>query len=253
MEQSSLYDRPDLYDLMAPPDPGLERFYVEAARERGGPVLDLACGSGRLTIPLARAGLQVVGGDVSPEMLQRAQSRAAAQSVELDLVQLDMRDFDLVGRRFDTIIVAMNSVLHLHSRDDFKGFFESVRRHLSQDGRLVFDAFVPNVAMLNCDPNKRELVGTIVHEKLGIVTVEETLRYEPLTQVSHVEWYWSSATEKDFWKVPLKMRSVFPQEMPLLIEAGGLRLIDRYGDFDRSPFVGRCLRQICVCGPEPAT
>ncbi|MEK9283449.1 MULTISPECIES: class I SAM-dependent methyltransferase [unclassified Bradyrhizobium] len=253
MEQNSLYDRPDLYDLVAPRDLTLERFYVETARERGGRVLDLACGSGRLTIPLAQAGLQVIGGDISPEMLERAGSHAKAQAVELDLVQLDMRDFDLGGRTFDTIIVAMNSVLHLHSPDDFSGFFRSVAQHLSQNGRLVFDAFMPNVAMLNCDPEKRQLVGTVVHGTLGPVIVEETARYDPLTQVRHVDWYWSTEAEKDFWKVPLQMRNIFPQEMPLLIASGGLRLIERFGDFDRSPLVAGSLRQICVCGPRLAS
>ncbi|MEH2622813.1 2-polyprenyl-3-methyl-5-hydroxy-6-metoxy-1,4-benzoquinol methylase [Bradyrhizobium sp. AZCC 1719] len=164
MEQNGLYDRPDLYDLIAPRDPAMERFYVETARERGGRVLDLACGSGRLTIPLARSGLRVTGGDLSAKMLERARRSAEAQSVQLDLVQLDMRHFDLKGRTFDTIIVAVNSVLHLHSSDDFRGFFQSVARHLSPKGRLVFDAFFPNVAMLSSDPDRRQLVGAIVHD-----------------------------------------------------------------------------------------
>jgi SAM-dependent methyltransferase len=251
MEQNSLYDRPDLYDLMAPRDEALERFYVDIARERGGRVLDLACGSGRLTIPLAQAGFDVVGADLSSGMLERARDHARAHAVEPAFVQLDMRDFDLAGRTFDTIIVAMNSILHLHGLDDFKGFFASVGRHLSQEGRLVFDAFLPNIAMLGCDPGRRQLVGTVVHDTLGTITVEETLRYEPLTQVSHVDWYWSSETEKDFWKVPLRMRSIFPQEMPLLIASGGLRLIERFGDFDRTPLVAQGVRQICVCAPTP--
>ena len=85
MEQSSLYDRPDLYDLLAPPDPILERFYIVMARERGARVLDLASGSGRLSIPLAKAGLQVMGGDLSSEILQRARRSAEAQLIELDL------------------------------------------------------------------------------------------------------------------------------------------------------------------------
>ncbi|MBH5368130.1 class I SAM-dependent methyltransferase [Bradyrhizobium glycinis] len=248
MEQNSLYDRPDLYDLMAPPDPILERFYVDIARERGGHVLDLACGSGRLTVPLARAGLDVIGGDLSSAMLERARDRARANAVEPGFFELDMRDFGLGGRTFDTIVVAVNSILHLHSLNDFKGFFGSVGRHLSPQGRLVFDAFLPNIAMLNADPNKRELIGTVVHDGLGAITVEETARYDPLTQIRHVDWYWSSKTEKDFWKVPLPMRSIFPQEMPLLIASGGLRLIERFGDFDRSPLAAGSMRQICVCG-----
>ncbi|KYG98884.1 class I SAM-dependent methyltransferase [Bradyrhizobium sp. DOA1] len=248
MEQSSLYERPDLYDLMAPRDAILERFYVEIAREGGNRVLDLACGSGRLTIPLAQAGLEVVGADLSPAMLESARNQARAHAVEPGFVQADMRDFDLGGRTFETIIVAMNSVLHLHSLDDFKGFFGSVGRHLSPNGRLVFDAFLPDIALLNADPDKRELIGTVVHDDLGMITVEETARYEPLAQVRHVDWYWSSEAEKDFWQVKLPMRSIFPQEMPLLIASGGLRLITRFGDFDRGPLAAGSMRQICLCG-----
>jgi cyclopropane fatty-acyl-phospholipid synthase-like methyltransferase len=249
MEQCSLYDRPDLYDLIATPDPILERFYVEMARERGARVLDLACGSGRLSIPLAKAGLQVMGGDLSSEMLQRARRSAEAQSIELDLVQLDMRDFDLKGRTFETIIVAMNSVLHLHSQKEFRGFFRSAARHLSQDGRLIFDAFMPNFTMLSRDPNERQFVGRGIHETLGIVTVDETARYDPVAQISHADWYWSTETKKDFWQVPLQMRVIFPQEMPLLIGSGDLRLVERFGDFDRSPLDTGSRRQVCICTP----
>jgi len=124
MEQNSLYNRPDLYDLMAPRDQALERFYVEMACEQGGRVLDLACGTGRLAVPLAQAGLHVTGGDISADMLQRARRCAEAQAIELDFVQLDMRDFDLNGRTFDTIIVAINSIQHLHSLNDFESFFK---------------------------------------------------------------------------------------------------------------------------------
>ncbi|MCA6120553.1 class I SAM-dependent methyltransferase [Bradyrhizobium sp. WSM 1704] len=248
MGPNSLYDRPDLYDLMAPRDPVLERFYVETARERGGRALDLACGSGRLSIPLAQAGLQVTGGDLSGAMLQHARRFAEAAAVELDLVQLDMRDFDLNGRTFDTIIVAVNSILHLHSLDDFERFFRSVARHLAVEGRLVFDVFLPSLALLGRVPGQRQLVGTAVHDTLGKVTVEEALaRYDPLAQISHVDWYWSTDERKDFLKNSWQMRSIFPQEMPLLIAAGGMRLVERFGDFDRRPLTTESCRQICVC------
>jgi 2-polyprenyl-3-methyl-5-hydroxy-6-metoxy-1,4-benzoquinol methylase len=104
------------------------RFYVDMARDRGSQVLDLACGSGRIAIPLAEAGKQVVGGNLSPEMLQRAQLATEARDLKAEFVRLDMRDFDLGGRLFDTIMVAANSVLHLHSFDDFMDFFRCVVR-----------------------------------------------------------------------------------------------------------------------------
>ena len=251
VEENSLYERPDLYDLVAPRDPTLERFYVEMARERGGSVLDLACGTGRLAVPLAQAGLRVTGGDISADMLLRARCHAKAQAIAIDFVQLDMRDFDLGGRTFDTIIVAINSVMHLQSLIEFESFFRSVARHLSSKGRLVFDAFVPSIQMLCRDSKLRQSVCVVVHNELGEILVEESLvRYDPLTQISDVIWYWSSDKERDFWTSSLRMRSIFPQEMPLLIASGGLRLERRFGDFDGSPITSKSPRQICVCaGP----
>lgn len=247
MQADSIYDRPDLYDLLAPSDSAIEQFYADMARGQGDRVLDLACGSGRLAIPLAQAGAKVVGGDLSPRMLQRAQLAAKKRGVEVELVELDMRDFDLKGRQFDTIVVAMNSILHLHSQDDFRGFFQSVARHLSHNGKLIFDAFVPSLTLLNRGPDERQLVGKIADSELGNITVEETVRYDPIAQMSHVEWYWSTDEKRDFWKTPLKMRQIFPQEMPLLVSLGGLRLVERFGDFDRSAFVSGSRRQVCVC------
>ncbi|WP_298267866.1 bifunctional 2-polyprenyl-6-hydroxyphenol methylase/3-demethylubiquinol 3-O-methyltransferase UbiG [uncultured Bradyrhizobium sp.] len=247
MEQNSLYDHPDLYDLMGAHDPVIERFYVEMASERGGSVLDCGCGSGRLAIPLARAGLSVTGADLSAAMLARAGALARAEAVELDLIQLDMRNFDL-ERSFDTIILAANAILHLHSLADFEGFFRAAGRHLAPEGRLVFDAFMPNLGLLSRKPGQRELAGAVTHDTLGRLTVEEALRhYDPIAQVSDVEWYWSSEQERDFFTNSWRMRSIFPQEMPLLVASGGLRLVERIGDFDRSPLTGSSRRQICVC------
>ena len=81
MQADSIYDRPDLYDLLAPSDSAIEQFYADMARGQGDRVLDLACGSGRLAIPLAQAGAKVVGGDLSPRMLQRAQLAAKKRGV----------------------------------------------------------------------------------------------------------------------------------------------------------------------------
>src|SRR5262245_48530595 len=200
MQAHTLYGRPDLYDPLAQLNSHslIVRFYVDVARDRGSQVLDLACGSGRVAIPLAEAGKQVVGGDLSPEMLQRAQLATEARGLKVEFVRLDMRDFDLGGRRFDTIMVAANSVLHLHSFDDFMDFFRCVVRHLLVNGRLIFDAFVPNIALLNREPGRRYPVGLIRYDPLGDVAVDETVSYDPITQIQHITWYWSTDRERDF-------------------------------------------------------
>lgn len=247
MQRGNLYDRPELYDLVAPADSAMERFYVDAALAHRGPVLDLACGSGRLSVPLARAGKEVVGADLSPPMLERGRRAADSAGVTVEFVELDMRDFDLPGQRFGTIIIAANSLLHLHDRNEFRGLLNSVARHLAVGGRLVFDVFVPNPKILSADPDERRPFATVTHSELGAITLEETFSYDPVDQISHITWFWSTEQEKDFWITPFELRQVFPQELPLLIEAGGMRLVERYGDFDRAAFGPQSWKQVCIC------
>ncbi|WP_423065656.1 class I SAM-dependent methyltransferase [Devosia sp. CN2-171] len=239
----SLYDDADLYDLVAPRDDEMERFYVEAAGGPGRTVLELACGSGRITAPLARSGAEVTGVDISATMLDRARAVLAGSAAEL--VEADMRELDL-GRRFDTVVVAANSLLHLHTREDFVRAFSAVRRHLASGGRLAFDIFVPSPRLLSLRQNERQLLGVFGHPERGEVAIEETIAYDPITQVSRADWYWSTAAAPDFRHTQLEMRQVFPQELPLLLELGGLRLEARYGGFDRSPLTPQSRRQVCV-------
>lgn len=243
----SLYDDADLYDLVAPPDVAMERFYVETAGGPGQRVLELACGSGRFTAPLAASGALVIGGDLSETMLARARVAAAERGVSAEFVQLDMRDF-VLGRHFDAIVIAANSLMHLHTRDDFARAFSTIRQHLAPGGRLLFDVFVPSARLLSLPAGQRELLGVFPHPRLGEVTIEGTISYDPITQVVQTDWYWSTAERRDFRHTPLELRQIFPQELPLLVQTGGLRLIDRYGDFDRSPLTAGSRRQVCVCG-----
>ena len=89
-------------------------------------------------------------------------------------------------------------------------------------------------------------MGTFSHARLGPVTVEETIAYDPTTHISRADWYWSTDTQKDFRHTRLDLRQIYPQELPLLLELCHLQLRDRFGDFTRSPFVKESFRQVCV-------
>lgn len=240
-----LYADAELYDLVAPSSAEMERFYVGMAGGAGRSVLELACGSGRFAIPLAASGAHVTGGDLSEAMLERARLVAAERGVAVDLVRLDMRGFAL-GRRFETVVITANSLMHLHSRDDFARAFSAMRAHLEPGGRLVFDIFVPNAALLSQPAGHRQVLTSVHHDTLGEVTVEETIAYDPVSQISHVDWYWSTSTHKDFRHTPLKLRQIYPQELPLLLNMGGFRLLERFGDFNRGPMTAKSWRQVCV-------
>lgn len=113
-------------------------FYLDLARRAGGPVLDLACGTGRILLPLLRERIDVCGLDLSPQMLRIAQAKAAAAGHAVGLVEGDIRDFDL-SRRFDLIILPYYTMIYMLSDADRLGVFRSTYRHLTGGGVFAFD------------------------------------------------------------------------------------------------------------------
>ncbi|HEX8455313.1 MAG TPA: class I SAM-dependent methyltransferase [Longimicrobium sp.] len=239
------YSDPRLYDLLFPPGE-YARFYAEEARRAGGPVLELACGTGQLLAPIAQGGTRCVGIDLSPEMLGAAAERLRQASASAELVEGDIRSFDL-GESFPLIFIARNSLLHLHATDDLLACFSAVRRHLAPGGVFVFDVFNPSVRLLARPAGTRFAVMEIEHPDHGRVSVEAEGEYDAATQVKRETWYFSAPGRPDFWTAPLAVRCIFPQELPLLLDAGGLRLEARYGDFAGGSFHGGSARQVCFC------
>ena len=221
-------------------------YYVELARQTSGDVLELACGTGQLTVPVASAGSPTTGIDTSAPMLNTARERAAAAKVSVEYLLGDMRNFDL-GRQFGLIFIARNSLLHLHSTEDILAAFAMVRRHLAPGGMFAFDIFNPNVRMLARPADQRFPVTQVETESFGALSVEATNDYDAATQVNHGRWYVSAQGKPDAWIFPLALRSIFPQEVPLLLAAGGFRLKSRAGDLDHTPFDSSSRLQVCLC------
>lgn len=245
------YSDARLYDRLFP---GAERavdFYRAEADRQGGSVLELGCGTGNKLIPIASDGRPCVGLELSPNMLAEARRKAEARGVELEWVQGDMREFDL-GRTFDLVIIAANSLLHLHEVRDLVDCFRSVRRHLAPGGRLVFDVFNPSVRMLaQADGVRRRREElSFVDPDRGVVHVDVADTYDAAAQVTRGTWHFSTDSEADVVVAPLEIRSIFPQELPLLLSLGGLRLVERFGDWSGRPFTGDAAVQLCVCEPD---
>jgi SAM-dependent methyltransferase len=239
------YSDPQLYELMFPSGPHA-RFYTEEAQRAGGPVLELACGTGQILLPIAQSGLRAVGLDLSPAMLRAARERLREASVPGEVVEGNMRDFDL-GELFALVFVARNSLLHLHRIEDLLACFRSVLRHLQPGGAFVVDVFNPSVHLLARPAGRRFPVMQIHHPERGEVTVEAEGEYDAAAQVKREMWYFSAPGQPDFWRAPLAVRNIFPQELPLLLAAGGFRIETLYGDLSREPFQGKSSRQVCIC------
>jgi SAM-dependent methyltransferase len=246
MSEFSLYDDPDLYDLVFGATPAVISFYTEHARQVGGPILELACGTGELLVPMARGGSACVGLDISPAMLARAQAKADAAAVQVELVQGDMCSFDL-GRQFRLVLVASNSLLHLHELESLRQLFEAVRRHLAPDGQLIFDVTNPDIHGLSRAPAERRQLEDIEHADWGVLSVEESSEYDAVSQVTRSRYYVCSAERRNLRKFSLRLRNIFPRELELLIASCGFVLTSRFGDFTGSPFTATSPHQVCVC------
>lgn len=242
---SEFYDHPALYDALLPATAHLS-YYVNLARQASGDVLELACGTGQLTVPIASAGLPTVGLDLSTPMLAAARQRAAAANVSVEYLLGDMRNFDL-GRKFALIFIARNSLLHLHSIEDLLATFAAVRRHTAPGGIFAFDIFNPNVGLLARPSDQRFPVFEVETESFGKLSVETTTDYDPAMQVGRSRWYISAPGKPDAWVLPLALRNIFPQELPLLLAAGGFQLKSRTGDLSQTPFNSASRFQVCLC------
>jgi SAM-dependent methyltransferase len=119
-------------------------FYVEQALHAGGPVLELGVGTGRIAVPVASAGVSVLGIDTSAGMLAVAQERAKLAGVAelVELRQGDMRDPPVEGA-FPLVAIPFRSLLHMETDIDRRAALQAARKHLAPGGRFVFDVFTP--------------------------------------------------------------------------------------------------------------
>jgi SAM-dependent methyltransferase len=222
-------------------------FYLEEAKRGRGPMLELACGTGRLTIPIAQSGVEIVGLDQSASTLAYARTKAGDAGVNITWVEADCRQFDL-GRKFALIFMPFNSMQHLHDHPSLASLFDNVGKHLAEGGRFIFDVFNPSVAILNRDPNQRYVERQYEDpDGRGTITLEQTALYDDAAQVNRITWYFSRPEEKDFRVEQLHMRCFFPQEMDLLARANGFAVEEKFSNFERQPFAGGGMKQVMVC------
>lgn len=243
--ERSLYEKARHYDLLIP-GPNDLPFYQRQVMRYGGPVLELGCGTGRLTIPLKLAGADITGLDIAPDMLEMARLKAERSRVSIQFVQADACDHSL-NRQFKLIFFANNSLSHLLRREAVEACFSCVRRHLAPGGRFIVDIFTPNSEILMRGPAERYPVGQYEDpDGRGCITVTETNRYDPVAQVNHLIWYYRQAGKAEV-EIPIKLRMFYPQEIDSLLTHSGFVIEHKYGDFQETPYVSNSPKQLIIC------
>ena len=220
-------------------------FWVSQVRKYGGPVLELACGTGRVTIPLAKEGFKVSGLDISESMLAEAGKKSEREKVDIKWLHADCRDFHL-GKMFGLIFFPFNSMSELHRLEDIESCFSCVREHLKKEGRFIIDIFNPRLNILLRDSTKHYPHSTYPDpDGRGMIEVTENNIYDDAIQINRIKLYHKIDGKVEVNE--LNMRIFYPQEIDALLKYNGFTIERKLGDYDESPFKSGSPKQIIIC------
>lgn len=222
-------------------------YYRNLALKAEGTVLEIACGTGRLTIPIAESGKEIVGIDLVASMLERAKENSRAMKQRIEFRLQDCRHFSL-ERKYNLIFCAANAMQHLLDQEDVLHFLEAVKNHLTAGGLFVFEVFNP-------DPMRLARNGQSYQKKsfassAGETRVQCSSRYDATTQVLHfVYTYEANGVQIERKEIPF--RCFFPLDLRALLSRAGLHVERCEGNYDGSSFHDKSALQIFHCRTQP--
>ena len=232
-------------------------FYVDLAANASGAVLELGCGTGRVTIPIAKAGVDIVGVEASPDMLSVARRKVGSlpeNSGSVTLVQAPMNDFaHEVDRRFHLVLIPFSGFLSLLTAEDQERALRSIFRSLAPGGRLALDVTVPEIDALTQD-------GDVAYHLRDSTDPYTGKRYVIWRQGSYDEYDQVESVRTTFEELDesgsvcrrtlrdFQIRYIYRREMQYLLTLSGFQVLDLFGDFDRSPFDRNSTQMIWIAG-----
>lgn len=229
------------YDLFTDPQTADVDWYVERAREEGGPIAELGAGSGRITVPMARAGVEVHAVDISAPMLarldQRLQGEAEAVIARVSPVEADMRTFGEDGA-YQQVFLPYRSFLHMATAQDRHQCLWNAWRILTPGGRLALNFFHPELGVLQRASGDRAMAWWQVgeHEDADgtVVRCHQQSRLDLLNKVVHMRFRWTEEHDDEARVVEEGFTAglVFRDELVLHLELAGFAIDEVRGDFE---------------------
>jgi SAM-dependent methyltransferase len=236
----------EMYDYIVPyrerADVG---FFVEAARESDGAVLEVGCGTGRVLIPTAREGIEITGLDLSPHMLAVCRERLKAEPQEVQsrvrLVEGDMRQFEL-ARTFQLVTLPFRPFQHLTAVAEQQACLSCIHKHLAEGGKLILDIF---------NPMLESLVNTEFGKEMGdepefslpdgrkVIRRHCVVSRDVANQINYVElvhYVTHPGGRQERLVQAFPMRYLFRFEAEHLLARTGFTVEQLYADYDKSPY-----------------
>lgn len=230
-------------------------FYLDSARQQGGPVLELGCGTGRVLLPLAQEGQSVVGLDLSEAMLARCCAKLENERPDVRgrvrLVRADMSSFDL-GEKFRLVLIPFRPFQHLLEVEEQVACLRCVARHLAPGGQLILDLFQTDPHRMNDSAFLQESdphLEASLPDGRTVRLTERIRAFHRAEQRNDVEMFYNithpdGRTERLVFA--FTVRYFFRYEVEHLLARCGFRIVELFGDFDRSPLADASPEMIFV-------
>lgn len=238
-----IYD-PSIYDGLNTFLNDLEFYKKWMPKNRNAQILELCCGSGRLTIHLAKE-YSISGVDNSTSMLEQAKQKATKEGLQIDFIEADIRTLDL-PTKYDVIFIPFNSIHHLYQNQDLFDTLNVVKKHLKQDGLFLLDCYNPNMHYIIEAEKKLTKIAEYNTNDDRKVIIKQIMKYENKTQINRIEWHYY--INNNFHSIQnLDMRMYFPQELDTYLKWFGFTIIHKFGDFEEELFTNKSEKQVYVC------
>ncbi len=240
--QFDIYSDPQLYDAAHEWKTNDIEFITNCALEYGGPILEMASGTGRLAVPLIKRGFNYTGVELSEPFAEFTKKKLTPIKSDHDIVQGDMKNIDL-KKKYKFIFIGFNSICHLLTNKDVSRFFNCVYAHLLDGGLFLIDTFVPNPIFLY-RPNLKTPVMEFDLPNGERCIVNEINQYDPVTQINQIKWFFESSKVDQFL---FDMHMIYPDTIDRLLSESGFKIYNKFGDYDKSPFSSESHLQIYLC------
>ncbi|HAR43441.1 MAG TPA: class I SAM-dependent methyltransferase [Bdellovibrionales bacterium] len=220
-------------------------FYLNEAKKARGPVLELCCGTGRISIPLAEAGVNITGVDITKSMLTAAKSKAAKANLATPFHLADIKSVRL-RKKYQLVFIPFNSLQCIYTLSDIEKVFATVKFHLAPGGKFIFDVFNPSIDYMVKMKKRQNGKYRLTLADRRKVSIDEICSYDSEGQVNRVTWFHRTGKSN---AIPeqLDMRCFYPLEMAALLKYNGFRVLKKYGSFSKSPFTSDSMKQIFIC------
>jgi len=239
-----IYDA-NMYDGMNTSLADLQFYKRWMPKNKNARILELCCGTGRLTIPIAQDGYNICGVDYTSSMLEQAKVKAKEAGLEVEFIEADVRTLDLPGK-YDLIFIPFNSIHHLYKNEDLFKTLKSVKKHLKEDGLLLLDCFNPNLQYIVEGEKEQKTIAEYSTKDGREVLIKQGMRYENNTQINRIEWHYYINGKFDSIQ-NLDMRLYFPQELDAYLQFNGFTILHKFGSFEEESFNDCSEKQVVVC------